>query len=874
MKNTLVLIACATLSIQAQAQGIPDRGAPTREHRAVWTSPFLNSTWPGGSITPANAAAKRTNLGKDLDRLHSQGVNTIYYHARANCDATYQSSYEPYASQVAGSRGGTPAFDPFEYLVEACHERGMEVYAWVNPYRYSSGGTYGAGELNYENSHPEWLIRQKSQIILNPGIPEVQNRIEAVVSEIATKYDIDGMIFDDYFYTSNTPTALDSAQYNVYRASGGKLLQDAWRRENVNETVRRSRDAVKAARPYAVFSIGPAGRISPPDIADYGLEPAPHGDMQYDSLHADPIKWLNEGLLDFLSPQVYWADMFESLTDWYSTAVPHFGRHLYTSVDLSRLRTNKAAEYLHEISYMRSRLRPNENGVVFFDYGAYVNYSERFEGGPLTSWGKILAAERFQTQTLQPLQPWRRSYQPAAVSNVRREGNQLRWDGPTDKAFQRYTVYAVPADEATPDFACDRNRLAAVRYTDSYTIPDDLADMHFAVAVYDRYGYEHAPLFENTEAGTAVTPVIIYPADGATACDLFDFQWKAEPGRYMVETSSDPSFSNVKYCAECTSQTIPSRFVADYADGDTIYWRVRVLRANGAEAVSAVQSLETSRIAITSPAADDNAVPVCPTVKWTAAGEGASYTLEISSIKSFRTIDYTAEVSSAEVTVPENVLKSGTEYFARVTAARNGSSSMSTPVSFRTEDIVYDAPVLVNPASDGQVLHSDDCIRVAPWPGMALVNIEVSATTSFPARSVYKGTLKDFETASRALGDIKVGGKVLADGQTYYVRARGTYNLSTSSSAVNTDYSPVRTFVYSSTAGITDVNATESAYIIGDILHTPAGTRLVNVYDTTGRLVQSAEPDANGLVPLDARENGCYIIHISGANIIALKWVK
>lgn len=874
MKNAIILLTCAAIAITAAAQDIPDRDAPAREHRAIWTSPFLTSTWPGGSITAANAKAKRTSLGKDLDRLKAQGINTIYYHARANCDATYKSSYEPYASLVAGSRGGTPEFDPFGYLVEACHERGMEVYAWVNPYRYSSGGTYGAGELNYENSHPDWLIRQSTQIILNPGIPEVQDRIEAIVSEIATNYDIDGMVFDDYFYTSETPMKLDAEQYNAYKAAGGKLPQDAWRRENVNETVRRSRDAVKAARPYAVFCIGPAGRISPPDIATYGLEEAPYGDMQYTQLHADPIKWLSEGLLDFLSPQVYWADMFQGLTDWYSTAVPHFGRHLYTSVDLSRLKTNKAAEYLHEISYMRSRLRPNENGVVFFDYGAYVNYSERFEGGPLTSWGKILAAERFQQPALQPLHPWRASYEPATVSNVRREGDRLLWDGPADAAMQRYTVYAVPAEAATPAFACDRSCLAAIRYTNSYTIPADMADMRFAVAVYDRYGYEHAPLFEGTAAGTVEAPQLLNPAAGSDVCDLFDFQWKAEPGRYMVEVAENESFDKVKFCAECASTTIPSRFVADYADGDTLFWRVRVLRADGAEAVSAPGKFMPAAIAFTSPAQGEGGVPVCPTMKWTAAGEGSAYTLEISSVKTFRTVDYTAETSSPEFTVPENVLKSGIEYYARVTAVRHGSSSTSGKLTFRTVDVKYDAPQLVNPAADGTVMHSNECIEVAPWPGMALVNIEISATTSFPTRSIYKGTLKDFETASRALGDIKIAGKALTDGQTYYVRARGSYNLSTSSASVNTDYSPVRSFVYSATAGVASVEASAEAFIEDDILHTPAGTRLVKVYDTTGRLVRSAAPDAAGKLSLCSCPAGCYIIHISGANISALKWVK
>lgn len=867
---TLALAALAASALPIAAQQLPDPATPSREHRAIWMSPMLNYTWPSGSITSPNAEARRKSLVNDLQKLREYGINTIYYHVRANCDATYASSYEPYASNVASVRGGQPAFDPFGYLVETAHELGIEVYAWVNPYRYSANGNYGPGERNYENSHPDWLITTPTRMFLNPGVPEVQDRIEAIIKEIATNYDIDGLIFDDYFYSSDVSADDDAKEFGLY---GGGLDLAPWRRKNVDETVRRAYEAVKAARPYAVFAIGPAGRISPPDIANYSLEPAPHGDMQYDDLFADPIKWLSKGWLDFLSPQIYWPDKYDDLVDWYSVAVPHFGRHCYTSVDVSRLKTHKAAEYLREIEYVRKQIRPNENGAVFFDYGAFTNYKEKVDGA-YASWGTILANERFTGPTLQPIHPWRGTYSGSTVSNVRREGSKLLWDGPADADRRRYTIYAVPAAEATDAFASDRSKLAAVRYTESYEIPADAADMRYAVAVYDRYGNEYAPLFEGATAGTVAAPAVVAPAEGAVMPDLFDFEWTAAPGRYIVEVATDREFSNTIARTECTSTRIPGTYVADFEGGNEYFWRVRVLQANGAENVSAPVGFTPTRISVLSPTTTQTGVGLCPEITWTAAGEGTEYLMEISSVRNFSNLVYVATSTAPRLIVPRYTLKSGSEYFVRVTGARYGSRSVSATVAFSTLDRDdYAAPEIANPATDGQMMYSNDCIRVAPWEGMGNVAVEVSETTSFPARSIYTGTLSDFATEGRPLGEIKVASKKLVDGKTYYVRCRGTYSLTTSTASKRTDYGPVRSFVYSSGTGVAEVEAEDAMHIDGTTLHVPQGTRRVDVYDAAGRCVLS-HTSCPATIELGSLAAGAYVIHASGKNTSTLKWVK
>ncbi|MDE6574600.1 MAG: family 10 glycosylhydrolase [Muribaculaceae bacterium] len=847
-----------------------------REHRAIWMSPFLDQTWPLGAITETNINLKRNALKTTLKRLKQQGINCIYYHARNNCSTTYASEFEPYSYTVASKRGGTPGTDPFKMVVEEAHSLGIEVYAWVNPYRYSYGELYNATSLDYETSHPEWLIKQAEQIILNPGIPAVQDRIEAIISEIARNYDIDGLIFDDYFYTSKTPLNLDAEQYNAYVTSLGedekKLDQAAWRRANVNETVLRARNAVKEARPYAVFAISPAGRISPPDIADYGFEEAPYGDMQYDSLHADPIKWVAEGWLDFLSPQVYWHDYFEGLTSWYSRVIPGLGRNLYTSVDCSRL-SNNAQLYLDQIDFMRNHLRPNENGVVFFDYGAYYKYKESF-GGSVKTFGEILNENKFTTPALQPLQAWRGTYKNAKVSNLHRNGSTLEWSEPAEVENQRYAIYAIPADE-TDKFTASADKLVAVSYTNSYEIPKGEEGLEYAVAVYNRYGYEYAPVIEGTKAIAAETPVLKYPDNGSRAADLFDFTWQGKACRYVLQIAKDSSFNDILAVVETDKNGINSTDVYDFVEGEQYAWRIISLGTDGSERVSTNSTFVSSRIAITSPANGEQVEGLSPAFAWTAANSGTEYTLEIATSSNFNSIVYSGSSSVANHTIPSRVLSSGKTYYARVTGSKGSSKSVSATVSFRTaERSDYNAPAFVNPAGDGVTIHSNESIELEKWEGLTSVSLQISTSTSFPVRSgTYTVNLNNFENVSKPLGEIKINAKPLVDGNTYYTRTRGTFALSSGSQT--TEYGPVRSFVYSASAGATVPSEESSAaYINGNMLILPEGAREAELYDSAGRLI--AKHDCTGMYALNLEQYsaGFYIIRISGKNISLLKWVK
>lgn len=486
MKNILRTIG--VVAALAVTGSVMAQSAPQREHRSMWMTPFLSGNWPSSAITTANEQAIKNVLVNRMEKFRNQNVNTVYYHCRAMCDATYDSKYEPWSSNVGGKRGQAPAFDPFGFLVETAHQKGIEVYAWLNPYRYcsSKNGYGGSDERNYETSHPDWLIIQDKEIILNPGLEEVKQRIVDVALDIVTKYDVDGVIFDDYFYTSGTPMSADADLYAKYTAAGGKLSQADWRRANVNEMVHRVNVAIKAVKPWVVFGIGPAGVASPPNVeSEYGLPAAPGGgDWQYGGIYSDPLAWYKNGDIDFMSPQIYWPSRFDALSEWWAKAAVKFGRHCYPSIDLSDISSFKYAEVAREIERSRQVSPNGAAGIVFFQYYNFVNHYERYNGKN-TDLGSILGQDVWNTKALQPLHPWIKSEAPKMVTNVRSDGTTLSWDANDAK---RYVVYKQPANQTTASLTIEQ-----VVYTNSYTLPADAADYAWYVSSYDRYANLAAP---------------------------------------------------------------------------------------------------------------------------------------------------------------------------------------------------------------------------------------------------------------------------------------------------------------------------------------------------------------------------------------------
>ncbi len=784
-----------------------------REQRGVWCSAFLGE-WPSGKINSTFQVTQQTkNLTRELDKLQMYNFTSVNFHARSFCDAMYQSSYEPWSSYVTSSRGGeAPLLDPLQVIVDECHERGLELYAWVNPYRYSNSSSYynSGSELDYENSHPDWLlIKEGDQIILNPGLPEVRQRIVDVCREIITNYDVDGLIFDDYFYTSGTSMTLDADLYNAYVAEGGTLSQADWRRENVNQMVADVYQMVVETKPYISFGISPAGSCNPPDIADYGLPASSMSDWQYNGIYSDPIKWLYRGIVDYVSPQVYWSTSGQYIpsTQWWCNAVEHFGRNITISCDANLLGDYRSDEMIQQQLVAREAQMADQSGLMFFSWKKLSSYFETVDGvnQPL---GYFLKEAVYQSKALVPNRPWRNDYTPRMVANVNVVDGVLWWDESTD--LDRYTIYAVPEEVSDAEFGCQPQYLEAIRYVNNFTLPEEKATGYrWAVAVYDRYGNEYAPLFAGATAGQLDAPVLSLE-DNAAPEPLGRLSWESEGTAFKVEILACEDGVNpgeVLYTLETNDKWISTSEFSQWEEGKTFAWRVTASAPNKLNATSETHRVKAPAFTISAPVDGSTTVAETPTISWTKAIDGATYRLEIGTTNSFSVMTLDQEYTEPSVTFGECVLSTGTTYYARVTATY-GEHSMTTPiVTFKTADVEYtDAPVLVSPAADGDMIFSNETVSVAPWHGMTSVAVEISESSSFPTRSgTVKSTLNRFATSTAELGNLKINSAALVDGQTYYVRARGVYSYG--SKTCYTPYCDTRTFVYNAAAGVDKIGA-------------------------------------------------------------------
>lgn len=861
MKTTALrgAAAAALLAAVAVSNSVPAAaaGVPEREHRAIWVSAYLTGGWPSSPITEQNKANTLRILDQRMASYKKQNINVLYYHVRSNCDAMYNSAYEPWSAKAAGSRGQAPVVDPFEEYIRAAHANGIEVYAWFNPYRYNNNVSY-SGANEYENTHPDWLIKNSQQTTLNPGMEEVKQRIVDVIVDCITKYDVDGVVFDDYFYPAGgTSTGTDAPDYALWQQKGNGMSFADWRRANVNEMVKRVNEGIKAVKPYVAFGISPAGVASPANVtSEYGL-PSISGDWQYNQIYSDPLQWLKAGTIDFISPQVYWPSRFNELDEWWNNAARKFNRHYYPSVDISDVvSTVKTSEFIREQEVNRQNATYCEGGMVFFHQYQWVNNSENVFGTRMP-FGNNMQQGAYPTKALTPLRTWSKIETPQMPSNVSVSGSTLSW---TEIPGMRYTVYAHPKADAA-GFGYDIADLHGITYTNSYDLPSDAADYDWFVATYDRYGNESSPIGVGMSPVTAEAPRHTYPAHGAEPDILFDFQWESAAGRSTVEIARDEAFSDIMATVSAGgARTVSMTQVAGLEAGKTYWWRVRLTPVGGTPVVSKPTNFVAPQLRVLAPAASATGVSVTPTISWTKGGAGTQFKLELSTASSMSSPVYTLETADNSVTIPAKTLLNGRRYYARVTATLNGNTLVSEPSEFTVANATYKAPVFAGGIAKG-VLHANEYVEVEPWDGMSQVTIQISASSSFPSRQSQTITLKNFATQNDKTGsELKILTTPLAENTTYYARARASYYTD---NAVKTGaWSDVKTFTYSKEAGVNDVVADGAGAVSlnGNVLSAPAAS-VVNVYNVAGALVETFTMPADGSVVLTL--TGAHLLQVT-----------
>ncbi len=422
--NRAVIAACLLVSSLHAQISVP---MPHRELRGSWIATVHNINWPSQEGLPV--AQQQAELKRLIEKAHEQGLNCLIFQVRSACEAIYESQIEPWSCYLSGlmSLPPSPKWDPLTFAIDEAHKHGMELHAWFNPYRALAGDRFAPSANHVRRQHPEWTVKYGRDWWLNPGLPEVRQRVLDVILDVTKRYDVDGIHIDDYFYPypvngkDGKPMPFhDEDAFSRYKAGGGTLELTAWRRQNVDDTVRSIYEGIKATKRTVKFGISPFGLWRPnhPEGTGGGLDP-------YEHMGADSRGWLQKGWVDYLTPQLYWTINrpklgFGTYFDWW-LGENTLGRHIWPGMNTSKVGDDrKAGEILAQISITRSKQLQMAPGHFHWNFAALDK-----------NLGKIgtLSKERaYNIHTILPASPWLSQVAlPAPRVERVADGQKLRW---------------------------------------------------------------------------------------------------------------------------------------------------------------------------------------------------------------------------------------------------------------------------------------------------------------------------------------------------------------------------------------------------------------------------------------------------------------
>ncbi|MFI1716173.1 glycoside hydrolase family 10 protein [Streptomyces litmocidini] len=311
------------------ARGKPHRG---REFRGMWLATVANRDWP--SRAGLTAGQQRAELLRHLDTAVERRLNTVVLQVRPTADALWPSPYEPWAQYLTGTQGRDPGWDPLGTAVDEAHARGLELHAWFNPYRVANHADPSRLVASHPaRIHPEWVLPYGGKLYYNPGLPEVRSFVQDAMLDALRRYDIDAVHWDDYFYPYPVAGQV-FADDEAYARYGGDFPDKAsWRRNNTDLLVSEMSARIKETDRRAAFGISPFGvwrnAATDPEGSDTRA-----GVQTYDDLYADTRKWIREGWIDYVLPQLYWniglpAADYAKLLPWWDAVVRDTGVGLY-----------------------------------------------------------------------------------------------------------------------------------------------------------------------------------------------------------------------------------------------------------------------------------------------------------------------------------------------------------------------------------------------------------------------------------------------------------------------------------------------------------------------------------------------------------------
>lgn len=478
-----MLICLFTMAIVAQN--------PKREFRGAWMH-----TIGQGQYAKQSTEENKKYLRDQLDKLQATGVNAIIFQVRPQADALYPSELEPWSRFLTGTAGVAPSpiWDPLQFMIDESHARGMELHAWLNPYRVTTSAKEKLPKNHIYYKHPERFVSYDNKMYFDPGLPENRDFIDSVVKDIIIRYDVDAIHMDDYFYPY-PKEGVDFPDKASFKKYGKGMEIGDWRRKNVDQLIEGLHKVIVDNKPWVRLGISPFGiwrnKTSDPKGSDT------NGLQNYDALYADVLLWTEKGWVDYMLPQLYWElehpkASTEILAHWWNEHGN--GRHMYYGQDVNRTMIKPDLAPSTETNQLAHKIRlsrelPNVQGNCWWPG---YSITKNFKGI-----ADSLARNQQSTIALIPPYTWIDSIAPASVENLKaekqKESTLLTWSAAKGndsmQEARAFVVYCFAKGETI-----NLENVAAIKavtYSPFYIIPTtETGEYTFVITALDRANNE------------------------------------------------------------------------------------------------------------------------------------------------------------------------------------------------------------------------------------------------------------------------------------------------------------------------------------------------------------------------------------------------
>ena len=443
---------------------------PKREFRAAWIQSV------NGQFRGMPTEKLKQNLIGQLNSLQKAGINAIIFQVRPEADALYASRLEPWSRFLTGVQGKAPEpyWDPMQFMIDECHKRGMEFHAWINPYRTKTTLKSELAPNHVYNIHPEWFVTYGDQLYFDPALPESRRHIRMVVSDIVSRYDVDAIHMDDYFYPYPIKGKDFPDDASFARFGGGFSNKGDWRRSNVNVLIKKLHETIREIKPWVKFGVSPFGIYRNESSDPLGSKTK--GLQNYDDLYADVLLWAREGWIDYNIPQIYWqighpvAD-YETLVKWWAKNTENrplfIGQSVMNTVQNADPQTPSMNQLPRKMALQRAY--QTIGGSCQWPASAVVENAGKYRDA--------LMAEYHKYPALPPVFDFMDNEAPDKVRKMKpvwtEDGYLLFWTAPKykdemDRAVQ-YVIYRFDAKEKVD--ISDPSHIVAITRDNFYKLP-------------------------------------------------------------------------------------------------------------------------------------------------------------------------------------------------------------------------------------------------------------------------------------------------------------------------------------------------------------------------------------------------------------------